>query len=42
MTWSKVLWLGFLWYNLVAWAKPHVVDFGEWIDKKLTSDVEIK
>lgn len=42
MTWSKVLWLGFLWYNLVAWAKPHLVDFGEWIDKKLTSDVEIK
>lgn len=38
MTWSKVLWLGFLWYNLVAWAAPIVY---ERADKKLTPDIEV-
>lgn len=37
-TGTKVLGLGFLWYNLVAGAAPIVY---EWVDKQTTSDIEV-
>ncbi len=37
MTWTKVLWFGFLWYTFVMWAVPLVME----VDKILTPDVKL-